>query len=622
MKALLRKLFFWDAPAKGAFLHATMALTVSWCMSALLCFIMPVALTQAYDVIHPLIWPVALQVLGIPVVFCVEMLAMAVCLLRLHFLRRESRRTGTPRAWTVRCLGLLTIFCWATGIALPLTHGADWTAYVVPAFALALIGYGCFSCLLRHLERDIVHKGVRWLWRCVAVLWIVSLALAIHAKRAASRHFAELEQRYGHQLTSLARDEWLAQDCRIDVAFWQRAHELLWQKNTPENNDMPDPGNTILPHIAKVVPSTRLSPAERALHREEHAFYRKQLEESAELPALEEMLTGTIPLVTKDDFKGLEVSNTLYVLFELQEWRLFFALEDKNMDAIEATLDRMEKLLDCLGECQKHGFDCYVVAREVSYVRHVVDIVASSLPSEEQLLRLKGRLHGREAGYKPVLEGQTYERAIFFNHEFEFHDVFLSWGVPAPAIYPMFPLMRTLDEAFQERPTWTRRMKINAGRLLLPHVWWAYVNEKRIVFRTLNMDATEIPDDGIGSLSIKMFPEWWWPADNYHRLLATCRATQCAIDAMLEFRQTGAFPAALSNALQDPFTGEPLKYHVGECWAYDNDKQAVFTLQAVQVWSLGSNRRNDDGLGFDLPDDEQRQIYGRDDIRILLPLGG
>ena len=91
---------------------------------------------------------------------------------------------------------------------------------------------------------------------------------------------------------------------------------------------------------------------------------------------------------------------------------------------------------------------------------------------------------------------------------------------------------------------------------------------------------------------------------------------------MLEFRQTGAFPAALSNALQDPFTGEPLKYHVGECWAYDNDKQAVFTLQAVQVWSLGSNRRNDDGLGFDLPDDEQRQIYGRDDIRILLPLAG
>ena len=46
MKHLLRKIFFWDAPAKGAFFHATVALTVPWCISAFLCFWLAFLLTR------------------------------------------------------------------------------------------------------------------------------------------------------------------------------------------------------------------------------------------------------------------------------------------------------------------------------------------------------------------------------------------------------------------------------------------------------------------------------------------------------------------------------------------------------------------------------------------------
>ena len=54
---------------------------------------------------------------------------------------------------------------------------------------------------------------------------------------------------------------------------------------------------------------------------------------------------------------------------------------------------------------------------------------------------------------------------------------------------------------------------------------------------------------------------------------------------------------------------------------FDYDKQKAVPIQAIQVWSVGPNKTDDDGVNFDLPGDAQRTAYSRrDDIRILLPL--
>ena len=62
-----------------------------------------------------------------------------------------------------------------------------------------------------------------------------------------------------------------------------------------------------------------------------------------------------------------------------------------------------------------------------------------------------------------------------------------------------------------------------------------------------------------------------------------------------------------------------MKYRVGDCLKYDYEKQERLTIQAIQVWSLGFNQTDDDGLNFDIPGDAQRKIGRRDDIRILIP---
>ena len=43
-------------------------------------------------------------------------------------------------------------------------------------------------------------------------------------------------------------------------------------------------------------------------------------------------------------------------------------------------------------------------------------------------------------------------------------------------------------------------------------------------------------------------------------------------------------------------------------------------MQAIQVWSCGNNKKDDDGVFFDLPEDEKRKNYRRDDIRVLIPI--
>ena len=106
----------------------------------------------------------------------------------------------------------------------------------------------------------------------------------------------------------------------------------------------------------------------------------------------------------------------------------------------------------------------------------------------------------------------------------------------------------------------------------------------------------------------------------YQGILARNRALRCAIEAMLVYRRTGEYPATLASMPEDPCTGKPMKYRVGDCLKYDYEKREGLTIQAIQVWSLGFNQTDDDGLNFNIPGDVQRKINRRDDIRILIPI--
>ena len=615
MKNLLRKIFFWDSPAKGAFLHATVALTVPWCISAFLCFWLSFLMTrEPSDVLVNFgLWLVLIPFIAMPVVALFEWVASTVCLIRHYILCRGNRQDGRSRRWLEVCLGVMSVLICLAVTAVAVAHGKVWTAYEVPALALELVGYVCLGCWLKHFQKALVGKDVVVLWSVVAVIWIVSLCIAIPTKCAANMHCSELEQRFGRPPTREARDARIAQECRIDADFWRKVQEILSRRKEPETGYVDDDSNLYVYDILEHFPDFR------KLTQTELDRYRRQMADFTELPALETMFSEPPPLLLHEDYNRLRVADAIRKVFRVELWRLHFALVDKEMETVMETIRRVDNILECQTLMAKYSFkNGFASDRDLFYF--LEKLLSSPLPTERQLAMLKELLEKRELASREALYGIVYSIGIRFNEQFEMDDDFLA-GEALPVIYPVFHLLHSVNGGYWEKPTWSRRVEINAGRLLLPQFFWFSANDQRIVFKALGEFPDIMPAYNCGSLLIAMDFHYDWlqyAYYGYRKGLVRNRALRCAIDAVLEHRRTGAYPASLPSAAEDPYTGEPLKYRVGECWDFDYGKQKAVPIQAVQIWSVGPNKTDDDGVFFSLPGDAQSKI--RDDIRILLPI--
>ena len=560
-------------------------------------------------------WLVLIPFIAMPVVALFEWVASTVCLIRHYILCRGNRQDGRSRRWLVGCLGVMSVLICLAVTAVAVAHGKVWTAYEVPALALELVGYVCLGCCLKHFQKALVGKGVVVLWSVVAVIWIVSLCIAIPTKCAAKMHCAELEQRFGRPPTREARDARIAQECRIDADFWRKVQEILARRKEPETGYVDDDSNLYVYDILEHIPDFK------KLTQTELDRYRRQMADFTELPALETMFSEPPPLLLHEDYISLEVADDMSKVFRAELWRLHFALVDKDMETVMEVIRRVDNILECKTLMAKYSFG-NSFANDISLFYFLEKLLSSPLPTDRQLAMLKGLLGKRELANREALHGIVYSISIRFNEQFEMDDDFLA-GEALPVIYPVFHLLHSVNEGYWEKPTLSRRVAINAGRLLLPHFFWFSANDQRIVFKVLSEFPDTMPAYNCGSLLIAMDFHYDWLCyifDGYRKVLMRNRALRCAIDAVLEQRRTGAYPASMPSALEDPYTGRPLKYRVGECWDFDYDKQKVVPIQAVQIWSVGPNKTDDNGVDFNLPGDAQRKIYRRDDIRILLPL--
>ena len=622
MKHLLRKLFFWDAPAQGAFFHATLMWAVPWCISAFLCFWLAFLLTrEPSDVLVKVfgMWLVLIPFYSMSVIAGIEAVIVVVCLVRLFVLGRRSRQDVRSREWLVLCLRVMAGLLWLSTGAVLLAHWERWTAYVVPALALALCGYACLGGWLKHIQNDLICKGVRRIWWIVAVVWTVSLCLAISAKIAANRNCADLEKLFGRPPTAEARDARITRECRIDADFWRKVREILARRPKPGtgyvdgNDDSVIYINDILEHYPDF---RKLTPLE--LDR-----YRRQLADFTELSVLETMFSESPPLLLHEDYIRLEVADALRKLFMAELWRLHFALVDKEMETVMEAIRVVNNLLECWRLIETYSFGNSGLNSDRLWFFFLEKLLSSPLPTDEQLAMVKELLEKSDPAYREALYGKVYDLGIRFNEQFEMKDDFLA-GEALPVIYPVFYLLHSVNGGYWEKPSWSRRVTINAGHLLLPQFFWFAANDQCIVFKVLRELPETMPAYNCGSLLVGMDFHYDWlqfAYYGYRNVLAKNRVLRCAIDALLEYRRTGAYPASMPSALEDPYTGKPLKYRVGECCFFDYDKQKAVPIQAIQVWSVGPNKTDDDGVNFDLPGDAQRTAYSRrDDIRILLPL--
>ena len=622
MKQFLSKIFFWDEPAKGAFLHATLALTAPWMLSAMFCFLLAPILTLPPS--KPAIWIEIVLFWSIPIVACMEIVATTVCVIRLRRMQVKNHE-GTIYGKSTFLMGLLAALFFLSAIAVVWMHGNMWGKGIVPAWALTLAGYVCFGCFLGRRQgigfKRLMTKGVTRLWRAVAVIWMVSFCMAVVARRAANKHCVELEQRLGRPPTDEARDAWIADDCRIDVDFWRKVCEILQRRKTPktgflEGVDSED-GYPYVYDIMKTEPSHTAK-----ITQEQSKAYRQQLADFSELPELEKMFNGPVPQLLRNDFIKLEVNDAMCKVFNCELWRLYFALAEKDMETVMSILHRMDNMLECLRQMVKHAF-FRASSFERDYLATVLDVIVSRLPTDGQLLTIKEMLHKHEEAYRDVRDGTAYSIIRYFNYEFQEYDDGFLVGESLPIIYQLLILVRSVDDSYWTKQTWSSQLKINVGRLLLPHVWWLAANEQRIVFKALKSFPEKVSEFNCGSFIFVMDFHYDWldhTVYGYKGNLARNRALRCAIDAMLAYCRTGEYPATLASMPEDPFTGKPMKYRVGDCLKYDYEKREGLTIQAIQVWSLGFNQTDDDGLNFNIPGDVQRKINRRDDIRILIPI--
>ncbi|MBP5641158.1 MAG: hypothetical protein J6X55_16890 [Victivallales bacterium] len=621
MNPLLRKIFFWDEPARGAFLHATAMLAVPWCMSALLCFLMPFLMASPpLDGMEEFFWKwlILLLFFGMPVVGIIEAIATLSCLIRQRFLLK-NRQDGATCRWSATFLSVTSGVCWLAAIAIVLMHGEFWTTYLVLAWAFALCGYACFGGWLKHFQNDLICKGVRLLWWMVAVVWTVALCLAIPAKIAANRNCADLEKRFGRPPTVEARDARIARECRIDADFWRKVREILARRKKVETGYglLEEDDYVCVYDILEIFPGFKqLSPTE-------FDCYRRQLANFQELPALEMLFNDPPPLLLHEDYLRLEVYDSMHKFFRGEQWRLYFALTEKDMDTVMAVTQRFANLMETRTQMAKYSFAEANIGWSYDrfWFEFLEKLVASQLPTDGQLAEMKNLLQKREPSYQEAMEGNAYDFSIRFNEHFEMHFEDLK-GEARPWIYPLFYLLRTVNGGYWETLTWSRRLTIPLGRLLLPQFFWFSANDQRIVFQVLSEFPDALPKAYSGSLSLAMDFHYDWLDNTYYgyrNVLARNRALRCAIDTLLKHRRTGAYPTSMPSALEDPYTGKPLKYRVGECWIFDYDKRKAVPIQAIQVWSVGPNETDDDGVNFDLQGDVRRRAR-RDDIRILLPL--
>ena len=285
------------------------------------------------------------------------------------------------------------------------------------------------------------------------------------------------------------------------------------------------------------------------------------------------------------------------------------------------TIRRVDNILECQMLMAKYSFGDSGLARDLILSYFLEQLLSSPLPSDRQLTMVKELLEKREPAYREAMYGIVYWIGIRFNEQFEMNGDFLPGEVPM--MYSVFDLLHSVNGGYWEKPTWSRRVALNAGRLLLPQFFWFSANEQRIAFKVLREIPDTMPAESCGSLLIETDFHYDWMQYAYHeyrKVLVRNRALRCAIDAVLEHRRTGTYPASLPSVVEDPYTGKPLKYRVGECWDFDYDKQKAFPIQALQVWSIGPNEADDEGVNFDLPGAPWRKVSRRDDIRILLPL--
>ena len=104
-------------------------------------------------------------------------------------------------------------------------------------------------------------------------------------------------------------------------------------------------------------------------------------------------------------------------------------------------------------------------------------------------------------------------------------------------------------------------------RFYFPQGWWLAANEIKGMAKTLRVrHFSELPTSRTGYSGVDMLlPSLSKGTVKKQSLIASSRVIRGLIQAELHKRRTGEYPDSIDDLPQDPFSGQPLKYRKGTC---------------------------------------------------------
>ena len=493
----------------------------------------------------------------------------------------------------------------------------------------AWIGCGLFLYLLWYVEtarfyarldgvklRTLFSRGVL-LWYAVAVaIFLLFSLLTIRAGERLNGALAALEHRFDRPLNVENLAELYFRDESPDAEFWKRFRRLLeeMERSNSDTESSDYPLDFIFPYETP----NALEPGNCLF-----APVREKFEETTALRTqLEEMFAGPIPPDAREYRPGRLLTMGFrnlsgFLRFcEYELWRMYFALADGNPEqALEA--DRL--IRRAARELRRETFPGLLTWRRCEELRltGIEMLLESNLISDAELQRIHAELEETENAVAQVYEQLLYGEAVF--------------ALDCCERLANGSFLLPYDDR-QSPQELTAPFPLRAARFFLPQFRYFWRLEKAAlaeVFSTKNADAEEAPgaagrknaqitSPGTQFLRWTLAPAVSIYQKSFNSFVAHCRATRGLIQAEQYRRLHGSWPESLPDLPPDPFSGAPLLYRSGKCVVETvdlvpshPDAETVFgklhprevfelqrgerTIPAVQIWSVGENRRDDDG---------------------------
>lgn len=494
-------------------------------------------------------------------------------------------------------------------------RGVGWVWFLAAGLLLLLLGYLLTARLWTRAAglpyRQIFGRGVTILWLLLGVHYLFQLCLAWQGVKEVNQAVTALEQHFNRPLTAQALGELYYNGEQPDPDFWQR-------EKTLRENIAPFPDEC---WALSVLPDE--VPPEAMLQLRQHL---QSIE--ASLSQWEQLFSGSIPPPALSYQRGHLLAILRPHLEPIRNFgsqsrrRVRLALADGDVNAALAACERQNNANNALlRESSEVGALIWIACTEF-WLDSLEMLLESRALSDEQLNALTSQLKAAEKQVPVMHERTIYSEAICML------DVFVVITEMACQLDVFAIMTETGNKAADNGLCW------RDFRYFVPQLWWYAALDKAYMARAFMVsDFSEMPDrQDVGRRSLYLsnilLPALQKNGNRFHGLTARLRAMQALITAELHRRRHGAWPKQLENLPEDPFTGEPLRYHHGNCvlfvdvakWDEKSNYWKVDTQQrsaaAVQVWSVGPDKVDNSGPQAPTQPDGRRP----DDIRAILRL--